>query len=170
MRQLTRFRKSANDSKLHLIVWLMRRQRCQLHKTWFMKCKGHTGWRPTAEGVCVCVCVFLLTHSSVIRLAALLARLWFRHAKITWAPWRAKDLAVSKPANRVWVGRQGMVQERNKMIKISHLTTITSQCSCYYLQQLNPSKGCMGPISWIHSPSDRKPKALIKLNQVHFKW
>ncbi len=26
----------------------------------------------------------------------------------------------------------------------------------------------MGPISRIHSPSDRKPKALIKLNQVHF--
>ncbi len=54
------------------------------------------------------------------------------------------------------------------MIKISHSTTITSQCSFCYFQQLNPSKGCMGPISRIHSPSDRKPKALIKLNQVHF--
>lgn len=28
----------------------------------------------------------------------MLARDRFRHARITWAPWRAKDLAVSKPA------------------------------------------------------------------------
>lgn len=92
-----------------------------------------------------------------------MARLWFRHAMITWAPWRAKDRAVSKPADRVWVGRKGIVEKRNKMIEIRRL--ITSHCSCSYLWQLNPSKWRMGPISWKNSPSDIKPKALIQDTQ-----
>lgn len=52
-----------------------------------------------------------------MRLTALLARVRFRQARITWAPWRAKDLAVSKPEmGDRRTGRQGDIDMRKKKV------------------------------------------------------
>lgn len=51
-----------------------------------------------------------------MRLTALLARVRFRQARITWAPWRAKDLAVSKPEmGDRRTGRQGDIDMRKSL-------------------------------------------------------